>query len=164
MAINIQIAKHAVAFPSNVLAKKYGKHTLNMQLTKDHDNGSFVGIGKFLGLDLYEEAAVPNDFKAVVLDQAKNGNWYVGIRSENDNVVFIYDPELIAEDSYGKKFADPANYYNAAGDVATGIMLAKFDTVEVSEMGFVGKPVKDAELTLDATTGKLKVVTPKAGA
>ena len=159
MAINIQIAKHAVAFPTNVLAVKKAKHTLNIELTKDHDNGSFVGIGQFLALDLYKEAAVPNDFKAIILGQAKNGNWYVGVRSENNNVCFIYDPEIIAEADYGKKFADPANFYHEAGDVATGAILSMYDTIELSAKGFVGTPKKDAELTLDATTGKLKVVT-----
>lgn len=164
MAINIQIAKHAVAFPTNVLAKKNAKHTLNIELTKDHDNGQFVGIGEFVSLDLYKEGAVPNDFKAVVLGQAKNGRWYVGVRSENNNVVFIYDPEIMAESNYGKKFADPANFYHETGEVVTGIIPAMYDTVEVSDKGFVGTPKKDAELTLDAATGKLKVVTPKTGA
>lgn len=163
MAINIQIAKHAVAFPTNVLAIGKAKHTLNIQLTKDHDNGSFAGIGKFLDLDLYEETTVPNDFKAVVLDQAKNGNWYVGVRSENNNVVFLYDPEIMAERDYGKKFADPANFYQQTGDVATGIIPAFYDTLEISDKGFVGTPKKDAELTLDTATGKLKVM-PKTGA
>ncbi len=162
MAINIQISKHGVAFPSNALATRYAKHTLNIQLTKDHDNGTFVGIGNFIDIDLYEEGAVPTDFKATVLKQAKNGNWYIGVRSENNNVAFIYDPELIAEANLGKKFADPANYYNAKGTVASGLIPAFYDTYEVSTADFVGTPVEGADLTLDATTGKLKVV--KAGA
>lgn len=50
------IAKHAVAFPSKVLARDGGKHIYNIQLAEAAsayvDNGWFVGKGEFVELDL----------------------------------------------------------------------------------------------------------------
>ena len=68
--IQVNIAKHCVAFPSKVLARDGGKHIFNIQLAeaadKFVDNGWFVGKGDFIELDLYK-AAAPTSFEGKVV-------------------------------------------------------------------------------------------------
>ena len=42
MAIKYSIEKHAVAFPSKLLAQNGGKHIYNIELATDTDNGNLV--------------------------------------------------------------------------------------------------------------------------
>ena len=76
--IQVNIAKHAVAFPSKVLASKGGKHIYNIQLAeasdKFVDNGWFGGKGDFVELDLYK-AKAPTTFDGKVVGIAANGNY-----------------------------------------------------------------------------------------
>ena len=64
--VQISIAKHAVAFPSKVLARDGGKHIYNIQLAeaadKFVDNGWFVAKNSFIELDLYS-AKAPTSFE-----------------------------------------------------------------------------------------------------
>lgn len=145
MAIKYEIEKHAVAFPSKLLAQTYGAHILNVQLTDACDNGNLVGIGEFVDLDLYEEAAATT-FEGKIQKQAANGNWYVEVVNPGDSY-FVYMQPFIAEE-WTNKWKAESNFYNAAGDVVRAYQLCKHDVFEVSAEGFTGTPVAGASVSV----------------
>lgn len=145
--IKYEIAKHAVAFPSKLLAQTYGKHIYNIELATDTDNGNLVSKGDFKDLDLYEEAAVTT-FEGVIRKQAANGNWYVEVTDPGD-ALFVYMQTFIAEE-WTNKFKKESNFYNAAGEVVRGYELAVGDVFEVSEEGFTGTPEAGKTVTVAA--------------
>lgn len=96
MAIKYAIEKHAIAFPSKLVAQQGGEHIYNIELKNDTDNGQLVAKGKFLDLDLYEEGTV-TEFEGKIQKQAANGNWYVEVVEPGD-ALFVYMQAFIAED------------------------------------------------------------------
>ena len=151
--IQVNIAKHAVAFPSKVLASNGGKHIYNIQLAeaaeKFVDNGWFVGKGDFVELDLYK-AKAPTSFEGTVVGTASNGNFYVEVTTPGD-ALFVYNVPMI-EETYSNEYKKESNYTNAPTQVVRAYELAVGDVVEISADGFNGKvAVKD--------TVELKVVT-----
>ena len=152
--IQVNIAKHAVAFPSKVLASKGGKHIYNIQLAeasdKFVDNGWFVGKGDFVELDLYT-AVAPTSFEGTVVGVAANGNFYVEVKSA-ENALFVYQVPMI-EETYNNTFKKESNYTNAPTQVVRSYELAVGDIVEISADGFDGAvEVKDG-VELKAVTG-----------
>lgn len=152
--IQVNIAKHAVAFPSKVLASKGGKHIYNIQLAeasdKFVDNGWFVGKGDFVELDLYK-AVAPTSFEGTVVGVAANGNYYVEVKSA-ENALFVYQVPMI-EETYNNTFKKESNYTNAPTQVVRSYELAVGDIVEISADGFDGAvEVKDG-VELKAVTG-----------
>ena len=152
--IQVNIAKHAVAFPSKVLASKGGKHIYNIQLAeaadKFVDNGWFVGKGDFVELDLYK-AKAPTSFEGTVVGVAANGNYYVEVKSA-ENALFVYQVPMI-EETYNNNFKKESNYTNAPTQVVRSYELAVGDIVEISADGFDGAvDVKD-EVELKVVTG-----------
>ena len=152
--IQVNIAKHAVAFPSKVLASKGGKHIYNIQLAeasdKFVDNGWFVGKGDFVELDLYK-AVAPTSFEGKVVGIAPNGNYYVEVKSA-ENALFVYQVPMI-EETYNNTFKKESNYTNAPTQVVRSYELAVGDIVEISADGFDGAvEVKDG-VELKAVTG-----------
>ena len=152
--VQISIAKHAVAFPSKVLASNGGKHIYNIQLAeasgKYVDNGWFVGKGDFVELDLYK-AKAPTTFEGKVVGVAGNGNYYVEIVTPGD-ALFVYNVPMI-EETYNNNFKKESNYTNAPTQVVRSYELAVGDIVEISADGFDGAvAVKDA-VELKAVTG-----------
>jgi len=137
MAIKYAIDEHAVAFPSKLLAQTYGAHILNVKLTDACDNGNLVGIGAFIDLDLYEEAAATT-FEGKIQKQAANGNWYVEVVDPGD-AYFVYMQPFTAEE-WTNKFKAEKNFYNEAGDIVRAYQLCKHDVFEVSEKAFTGTP------------------------
>ena len=152
MAIKYSIEKHAVAFPSKLLAQNGGKHIYNIELATDTDNGNLVKRGSFIDLDLYEEDAAAT-FEGVIQKQAANGNWYVEVVNPGD-ALFVYMQAFIAEE-WTNKFKAESNFYNAAGDVVRGYELAVGDVFEVSAEGFTGTP--EAGKTVSVAGKKLVV-------
>ena len=152
MAIKYSIEKHAVAFPSKLLAQNGGKHIYNIELATDTDNGNLVKRGSFIDLDLYEEDAAAT-FEGVIQKQAANGNWYVEVVNPGD-ALFVYMQAFIAEE-WTNKFKAESNFYNAAGDVVRGYELAVGDVFEVSAEGFTGTP--EAGKTVSVAAKKLVV-------
>ena len=152
MAIKYNIEKHAVAFPSKLLAQNGGKHIYNILLATDTDNGNLVARGEFIDLDLYEEAAVKN-FAGVIQKQAANGNWYVEVTDPGD-ALLVYMQSFIAED-WTNKWKKESNFYNAAEEVVRGYELAVGDVFEVSAEAFTGTPV--AGKTVSVASKKLVV-------
>ena len=152
--IQVNIAKHAVAFPSKVLASKGGKHIYNIQLAeasdKFVDNGWFVGKGDFVELDLYK-AVAPTSFGGKVVGIAPNGNYYVEVVTPGD-ALFVYQVPMI-EETYNNTFKKESNYTNAPTQVVRSYELAVGDIVEISADGFDGAvEVKDG-VELKAVTG-----------
>ena len=152
MAIKYSIEKHAVAFPSKLLAQNGGKHIYNIELATDTDNGNLVKRGSFIDLDLYEEDTAAT-FEGVIQKQAANGNWYVEVVNPGD-ALFVYMQAFIAEE-WTNKFKAESNFYNAAGDVVRGYELAVGDVFEVSAEGFDGTP--EAGKAVSVTAKKLVV-------
>ena len=150
--IKYNIEKHAVAFPSKLLAQTYGKHIYNIELTTDTDNGNLVAKGAFIDLDTYKEAAATT-FEGVIQKQAANGNWYVEVTDPGD-ALFVYMQEFIAEE-WTNKFKAISNFYNAAGEIVRGYELAVGDVFEVSAEGFTGTP--EAGKTVSVADKKLVV-------
>ena len=152
--IQMTIAKHAVAFPSKVLARDGGKHIYNIQLAeaadKFVDNGWFVGKGDFIELDLYK-AATPTSFEGTVVGVAANGNFYVEVKSA-ENALFVYQVPMI-EETYNNNFKKESNYTNAPTQVVRSYELAVGDIVEISKEGFAGAVAVNDSVELKAITG-----------
>lgn len=152
--IQVNIAKHAVAFPSKVLASNGGKHIYNIQLAeasdKYVDNGWFVGKGDFVELDLYK-AVAPTTFDGKVVGIASNGNYYVEVVDPGD-ALFVYQVPMI-EDTYNNTFKKESNYTNAPTQVVRSYELAVGDIVEISADGFDGAVSVDDEVELKVVTG-----------
>ena len=152
--IQMTIAKHAVAFPSKVLARDGGKHIYNIQLAeaadKFVDNGWFVGKGDFIELDLYK-AAAPTSFDGKVVGIAANGNYYVEVKSA-ENALFVYQVPMI-EETYNNNFKKESNYTNAPTQVVRSYELAVGDIVEISADGFDGAVAVNDSVELKAITG-----------
>lgn len=152
--VQISIAKHAVAFPSKVLARDGGKHIYNIQLAeaadKFVDNGWFVGKGDFIELDLYK-AAAPTSFEGTVVGVAANGNFYVEVKSA-ENALFVYNVPMI-EETYNNNFKKESNYTNAPTQVVRSYELAVGDIVEISKEGFAGVVAVNDSVELKAITG-----------
>lgn len=147
MAIKYEIEKHAVAWPSKLVAQQGGEHIYNIELETDTDNGNLVARGEFIDLDLYKEAEV-TEFEGVIQKQAANGNWYVEVVKPGD-ALFVYMQPFIAEE-WTNKFKKESNFYNAAGDTVRGYALHVGDVFEVSAEGFTGVPAAQAKVTCAA--------------
>lgn len=164
--IQMTIAKHAVAFPSKVLARDGGKHIYNIQLAeaadKFVDNGWFVGKGDFIELDLYK-AAAPTSFEGTVVGVAANGNFYVEVKSA-ENALFVYNVPMI-EETYNNNFKKESNYTNAPTQVVRAYELAVGDIVEISKEGFAGNVTVKDTVELKAIVGvtAAKQLTKKNG-
>ena len=152
--IQVNIAKHAVAFPSKVLARDGGNHIYNIQLAeasnKFVDNGWFVGKGDFVELDLYK-AKAPTTFDGKVVGIAANGNYYVEVVDPGD-ALFVYQVPMI-EETYNNTFKKESNYTNAPTQVVRSYELAVGDIVEISADGFDGDVAVADEVELKVVTG-----------
>lgn len=143
MAIRYQIEKHAVAFPSKLLAQNGGKHIYNVVLSTDADNGNLIARGDWDSLDLYKEATVTT-FEGVVREQAANGNWYVEVVNPGD-ALLVYQQPIIAEE-WTNTFKKTSNFFNLAGDVVRSYELAVGDVFEASAEAFSKTPTKGAKI------------------
>lgn len=145
----IQMTKHAVAFPSKVLAGSMGAHIYNITLTSDCDQGGVIGRGNWLSFDNYAEAAAPAGITGKIVDRAANGNWYVEITAvpANAEALIVYNSPIIPYES-PRELADLSNFYNAATEVCKGYVCTIGDIWEVSAEGFTGIPAKNKTLTV----------------
>ena len=152
--IQMTIAKHAVAFPSKVLARNGGKHIYNIQLAEAAsayvDNGWFVARNAFIELDLYS-AKAPTTFDGKVVGVAANGNYYVEVVDPGD-ALFVYQGPMI-EETYNNTFKKESNYTNAPTQVVRSYELAVGDIVEISADGFDGDVAVNDEVELKVVTG-----------
>ena len=146
MAIKFSIEKHAVAYPSMMLATNGGKHIYSVELDKDTDNGQIVAKDAWKGQQYYG-VKDSTGVEAVVLEQAANGNWYVEITKPADGL-FIYQVPMI-EEEYTKEFQKESNFYNLKGDIVRAYEMAVGDIVEVSEDGFDVNPEAGKALTIE---------------
>jgi hypothetical protein len=145
MSIKYEIASHAVANPSNVLAGgTYGGHMFSVQLDTDADNGNLIAIGDWLSLDLFAEAAVTK-FEGQIVEKMSNGNYLVMVTDAGD-AVLVYQAPVGAED-WTNTWKKESNLYNVAGDTVRCYGLTKYDRFEVSALGFNGTPKVGAKIT-----------------
>ena len=152
MAYNtLTLNKHAICFPSKVLAGSMGAHIYNITLTTAADNGNIIGRGAWNSFDNYTEAACPNGFAGKIVDQAKNGNWYVEVTAvpEGAEALLVYNSPIIPYES-PRELADLSNFYNAAGEVVKAYVLTLGDIFEVSAEAFTGNPVKNKAVSVTA--------------
>lgn len=145
------VTKHAVCFPSKVLAGSMGAHIYNITLNTAADNGNIIGRGAWNSFDNYAEAACPNGFAGKIVDQAKNGNWYVEVTAvpEGAEALLVYNSPIVPYES-PRELADPSNFYNAAGEVVKAYVLTLGDIFEVSAEAFTGTPVKNKAVSVTA--------------
>ena len=153
MSIFYEIAKHATAFPSNVLAGEYGAHMFSIQLDSDTDNGNLVAVGEWLSLDLFAEATVTS-FTGKIVEKMGNGNYMVLVEDPGD-AVLVYQVPIAAEE-WTNTFKKESNMYNKAGDIVRAYELKKWDRFEVSAEGFEGTPEVGAAVT-GVTNKKLAI-------
>ena len=164
--IQMNIAKHAVAFPSKVLARDGGKHIYNIQLAeaadKFVDNGWFVAKNAFIELDLYS-AKAPTSFEGKVVGIAPNGNYYVEVVTPGD-ALFVYQVPMI-EETYSNTFKKESNYTNAPTQVVRAYEPAVGDVVEISADGSAGDIAVKDRVELKAVSGvtAAKQLTKKNG-
>ena len=155
--IQMTIAKHAVAFPSKVLARDGGKHIYNIQLAeaadKFVDNGWFVAKNAFIELDLYK-AKAPTSFEGKVVGIAPNGNYYVEVVNPGD-ALFVYNVPMI-EEEYNKNFQKESNYYIPAEVEERAYPVREGDIWELSKDNFTGVPTVGKTIT--SITGKKWVI------
>lgn len=137
MSIFYQLATHATALPSNVLAGEYGAHMFSVLLDSDTDNGNLVAIGDWLSLDLFAEKAVTS-FKGKIVEQMGNGNYLVLVEEPGD-ATLVYQVPVGAEE-WTNTFKKESNLYNKAGDIVRTYELKKWDRFEVSKEAFDGEP------------------------
>lgn len=153
MSVFYEIAKHATANPSNILAAEGGAHMYSVQLETDTDNGNLIGIGDWIGLDLFAEVAATT-FTGKIVEKMANGNYLVLVEDPG-NAYFVYQVPVGAEE-WTNKWKVESNLYNKAGDVVRVYGLVKHDRFEVSAEGFEGTPAVGAAIT--GVTNKKMVV------
>lgn len=159
MAIKFTIEdNHIVCFPTKIASGLNG-HILNIVLDKDTDNGVVVSAGDYVSFDNYKAGDAPTSYEAVITEQAANGNWYVQVtKADITDVtkmpILIYEVPIGAE-TYDSRFTKLSNFYNAAGKVVRGYVLAPFDVYEISEDAFEGTPEVGKKVTI---TGSKHVV------
>lgn len=152
MAYNtLTLNKHAICFPSKVLAGSMGAHIYNITLSTAADNGNIIGRGAWNSFDNYAEAACPNGFAGKIVEQAKNGNWYVEVTAvpSTGEALLVYNSPIIPYES-PRELADLSNFYNAAGEVVKAYVLTLGDIFEVSAEAFTGVPVKNKAVSVTA--------------
>lgn len=137
MHVFYEIAKHATAFPSNVLAGEGGAHIFNVELATDTDNGSIIKLGAWKSLDLFEEAEA-TEFEGTIVEKMANGNYLVMVENAYDNVL-VYNVPIGAYE-WTNEWKKESILYNKAGQIARCFGLVKYDRFEVSAEGFEGTP------------------------
>lgn len=149
MAYSISSTKHGQCFPTKVISGVGGGHIFNIILSTAADNGNIIGRGAWsaTNFDSYAEAAAPNTFAGLILEKAADGwGWYVEVTAETE-ALLVYNSPIVPFDTPAD-FADPANFYNASGDVVKAYSLKKGDIFEVSAECFTGTPVAGKAVTV----------------
>ena len=143
------MTKHAIAFPSKVLAGSMGAHIYNITLTTAADNGNVIGRGAWNSFDNYAEAAAPNGITGKIVDKAANGHWYVEITAvpANAEALVVYNSPIIPYES-PRELADLSNFWNDANEVVKAYVCTVGDIWEVSDEAFSGVPAKNKTLTV----------------
>lgn len=155
MTIKYEIAKHATAFPSNVLSgDTYGGHMFSIKLSSDTDNGNLIAVGAYNSLDQFAEAAVTT-FTGQIVEKMANGNYLVLVTDPGD-AVLVYQVPIAAEE-WTNEWKKESNMYNKKDDVVRCYGLAKWDRFEVSKEAFVTPGTVDVGQNITGVQGKKMV-------
>lgn len=147
--------KHAVAGSTDLLATIGGKHIFNVKINEDMDNGSIIGLGNFVAMEYYAQAAA-GTFAGEIIAQASNGNFYVRVTDVDDNTVLVLTTPLLYEE-YTTSLQHESQFFNAKDDIVRAYGLAVNDIFELSAEGFTNDPVVGKTVSVDAATHKLTV-------
>ena len=150
---------HAVAFPSNLLAQKGGKHIYSVVADKNMDNGELLAVDTMTKLDVFS-AKEPTDFAGKIVMQMTDGTYLVLVTDPGD-ACFVYTKPLTPYESpYGLK--NEKTFFNKQGDVVRAYELAKGDRFAVSAEAFTTTPtvasIGKAVSVSAATATKRKLV------
>lgn len=134
MTVDITTNKHAIGYPSNVLAQVHGEHTYSVRLTSNADNGNLIAIGDWIDWDVFAEAAVTT-FAGKIVAINPDGTYLVLVTNPGD-AAFVYTKPMgpYSEPSLRSETL----FYNKAGEVARVYGLHKNDRISVSAEGFSG--------------------------
>lgn len=154
MSVAFSVTKHAMGYPSNVLAQRSGEHVFSIKLSTDTDNGNLVAAGDWDGLDVFKEAAVTT-FGGKIIQKMSNGNWLVLVTNPGD-ALLVYEKPLSPYESPKDLLSEKA-FYNKAGDRVRAYGLHKFDRFEVSDEAFSGADPAVGKV-ISAVTDKKMVV------
>lgn len=154
----INVTKHAVCFPTKILAGYGGAHQYNITLSTAADNGNIIGRGAWNSYDNYAEAACPDGFAGKIVAQAANGNWYVEVTAvpSTGEALLVYNAPIVPYES-PRELADYSNFYNAAGEVVRGYVLTVGDIFEVSGEAFTATRTPVANRAVSVSSKKLEV-------
>ena len=154
MAVDINKGTHKIAFPNKLLAMMGGRHTYNVTLAANHDNGELIlRTTKWNSFDNYDEATNGTiTFAGYIQGQAADGTWYIEVTADTD-ALLVYNTPVSPYVEFELK--DDALFYNAKDETVEGISLAKGDIFSVSTNGFNGTPV--AGKTVSYSNGKYVV-------
>lgn len=146
------MTKHAICFPSKVLAGNMGAHIFDVKLTTAADNGNIISRTKGAwtpGFENYAEAACPEGFTAKVVGKSARGYWYVEVLTvpTTSEALLVYNSPIIPYES-PRALADESNFWNAANEVVKAYTLTVGDVFEVSDEAFTGIPAVGKALTV----------------
>lgn len=144
MTADFVIGKHAIGYPANIAAERYGGHMPSVMVETDTDNGNLIAAGEWTAWDYYEEKAVTK-FEGKIIAKNVDGTFLVLVNDPGD-ALFVYTKPLTPYESPAALKQEKV-FFNKAGDIVRTYTLVKFDKFAVSELGFDGTPEVGAEIT-----------------
>lgn len=142
--VDITTNKHALAFPSKMIAGFGGAHIYNITLAKNHDNGELVLRGGWRAFDEYDEASGAVEFEGVIRGASAEGGFYIEATADTE-ALFVYNTPI---NPYGAgEFKDDKLVFNAKGDTVKAYSIRKGDIFSVTEEIIEGTPVAGKTVT-----------------
>jgi hypothetical protein len=159
MTVDFTVGTHAIAYPSNLLAQKGGKHIYSVVADKDMDNGEILAVNTWTGWDKFS-AKEPTDFAGKIVAQNTDGTYLVLVTAPGD-ACLVYTKPLGAYESPAELKNEKA-FYNKQGDIVRAYELAVGDRFAVSAEAFTTTPnaqsIGKAVSVSAATATKRKLV------
>ena len=152
----ISYVKHAVAGSTRLAAttETGGEGIMDLKISADLDNGTIIGKGALVAGQVYNMAA-PTTFTGKIIDKAANGNFYVEVLTASNAYLVLTVPVTYYD--FTKAMAAESTFYNKQNDIVRAYKLFPGDVFELSAEGFDGTPAVNANVTVDATSKKVKI-------
>lgn len=159
MTVDFTIGKHAISYPSNVLAQKGGKHIYSVVADKDMDNGEILAVNTWTGWDTFS-AKESTGFAGKIVAQNTDGTYLILVTAPGD-ACLVYTKPLAPYESPAELKNEPS-FYNKKGDIVRAYELAVGDRFAVSAEAFTTAPtttsIGKAVSVSAATATKRKLV------